>query len=138
MTEGKDMTQRKSETLDRALRSNDLFVLLFVLVLSETVLVLVLDRSLGNRISSLDQPSQHPNDPFQVSLANPIQFGIDRLERNEYIVNSSVFQSRTSCEVKKPILVFQALLPITLGKIERNRLGRSQPLISSVAFRTTK
>jgi hypothetical protein len=39
------LTQRKSETLDRALRSNALFLLLLVLVLSIAVLVLVLDPS---------------------------------------------------------------------------------------------
>jgi Putative transposase len=125
-----------SERVDRALRSNALFVLLLVLVLSIAVLVLVLDRSLRYRFSLLDQPSQHRHDPFQIGFANPIQFGIYRLERNEHIVNCSAFQSRTTSDLEKSILVFQALLPITLGNVEWNRLGRSQPLITSVAFRT--
>jgi hypothetical protein len=39
---------------------------------------------------------------------------------------------------KKTILVFQILLPITLGNVEWNRLSRSQPLITSVPLRTIK
>ena len=58
-----------------------LFVRFLVLLLSIAVLVLVLDRSFRYRISPLDQPSQHPNDPFQIGLANQIQFRIDRIER---------------------------------------------------------
>ena len=61
-----------SERADRALRSNALFVRFLVLVLSIAVLVLVLDRSLRYRISSLDESIQHRHDPFQVGLANPI------------------------------------------------------------------
>jgi hypothetical protein len=45
-----------SERVGRGLRSNALFVL---------SLVLVLDRSLRNRISSLDESSQHRYDPFK-------------------------------------------------------------------------
>jgi hypothetical protein len=51
-------------------------------------------------------------------------------------VNRSAFQSRTTSDLEKSILVFQALLPITLGNVECNRLGRSQPLITSMTFRT--
>ena len=56
-----------------------LFVRFLVLVLS--IAVLVLDRSLRYRISPLDQPSQHRNDPLQIGLANQIPFRIDRIER---------------------------------------------------------
>ena len=55
-----------------------MLLLVRVLSIAVLVLVLVLARFLRNRISPLDQSSQHPNDPFQVSLANPIPFGIDR------------------------------------------------------------
>ncbi len=97
-----------------------LFVRFLVLVVSIAVLVLVLDRSLRYRISPLDQPSQHRNDPFQVGLANPIQFRIDRLERNQYIVNCSAFQSRTTRNLEKPILVFQALLAVAFVRLSLN------------------
>jgi hypothetical protein len=43
-------------------------------------LLLVLDRSLGYRISPLDQLGQHRNDPFQVGLASHMPLGIDRIE----------------------------------------------------------
>jgi hypothetical protein len=56
-----------------------LFVRFLVLLLS--IAVLVLDRSFRYRISPLDQPSQYPNDPLQIGLANQIQFRIDRIER---------------------------------------------------------
>ena len=60
-----------SERFDRALRPNASFVLSFEL-----------DRSLRYRFRLLDHPSQHRNDSFQVTPANPIRFWIDRIERN--------------------------------------------------------
>jgi hypothetical protein len=117
-------------------------VLLLVLVLSIAVLVLVLvlvlETLLGYSVGSLYQSSEHRHDPFQIGFSNPIRFRIDRLERQEYIVNCSTFQSRATRNLKKSILVFQTLFPITLGNAEWNRLGRSQPLITSVALRTIK
>jgi hypothetical protein len=51
------LTQRKSETLDRALRSNALFLLLLVLVPSIAVLVLVLSIAVLVLVLVLD-PSE--------------------------------------------------------------------------------
>ncbi len=48
MTECEEGTLHKSKTLDRALRSDALFVLLLVLVLSIAVLVLVLEAIQGS------------------------------------------------------------------------------------------
>lgn len=51
-------------------------------------------------------------------------------------MNCIAFQGRTASDLEKSILVFQVLLPITLGNVEWNRLVRSQPLITGMTFRT--
>ena len=53
---------------------------LLVLVLSIAVLVLVLESALGDRLASLDQPSQHRDDSLQFRFAVPVGFVIDTFE----------------------------------------------------------
>ena len=53
-------------SVQRLVLAVSFFRLLLVLVLSIAVLVLVLECVFGNRLTSLDQSSQHRDDPFQV------------------------------------------------------------------------
>jgi len=112
-----------------------LFVLFLVLVLSIAVLVLVLGHSLRYCLGTLDQSSQHGHNPFQIGLANPIEFRIDRRKRNEDIMNRGTFQSRAARDLEESILVLEALLPIALLNIQRNGPGGSKPLVAHVSFR---
>jgi hypothetical protein len=55
--------------------------------------------------------------------------GIDRRELQDYIVNCSTFQSRTTSDLEKSILVLQALFVVAFGNSEWNGLGHLQLLI---------
>jgi hypothetical protein len=99
-----------SDRVDRALRSNALFVFSLVLVLS--IAVLVLDRFLRYRFRPLDQPSQHRHDPFQIGFPNSIQFGIDCVKQQKDIVDRGAFQCGATGNLEKPILVLRLCFPL--------------------------
>jgi hypothetical protein len=82
--------------------------------------------------------SNFRHDPFQIGFSDPVSFGIDPHYRQDYIVNCSAFQSRTTCNLKKSVRVPQTLFPVALGNVERNGLSRPRPLIPSLAFRTVQ
>jgi hypothetical protein len=108
-------------------------LLLLVLVLL-LLLVLVLDGILLNGLSSLDQFRQHRNDPFEIGFSNPRRFRVNRTRRFEYIMNRGTLQSRPTGDLEESILILETLLSVPLGNIQRNRLRRTQPLVSSMAI----
>jgi hypothetical protein len=71
----------------------------------------------------LDQPSQHPNDPFQVSLANPIPFGIDR--NLDALDCSSVCVISETVTISEPVhaSITKALRRIKFHPRVPNRIG---------------
>jgi hypothetical protein len=48
------------------------------------------------------------------------------------IVNRGTFQGRATGNLEEAILVFQALLAVSLGNVQRDRLRRSQSLVSAM------
>ncbi len=65
-----------------------------------------------------------------------IRFPTQAATNNEHFLNRSVLEGRTTSNIQKPRPIFQTSLSITLSKVERNRLGRSQPLITSMAMKS--
>jgi len=110
----------------------------FVLVLSIAVLVLVLDSILRDPGGSLNQSSQHQYDSFQISFAMAIRIILNRIANPQHVMNRRKFQGRPASDLTKTVLVLETLLSIALGDVQRNRLSRTQPLITSMSIRPAK
>ena len=57
-----------------------------------------------------------------MGFSNPCRFRVNRFERSEYIMNRSTFQSGPTRDLEKSILVLEALLSVSLGNVQRDRL----------------
>ena len=92
----------------------------FVLVLSIAVLVLVLvlDSFLSHGLFSLDQSSQHRDDPFQIRFASVIPFLVDCIANTQDIVYRSTFECRAPSDFEEAILVAEALFAVALGDVQ--------------------
>jgi hypothetical protein len=94
-----------------------------VLVLSAAVLVIVIDVSiircnrLGDTIEFHRHPSQHRHDPVEHRFHRSIILNLDAFGRQQYILNRSTLQGRTSCNVQKSSTIFEATLAVALGRI---------------------
>ncbi len=94
-----------------------------MLVLSLAVLVIVIDlriigcARLGDTIEFHRHPSQHRRDPVQHRFHRSIILNVDAFGRQQYILNRSTLQGRTSCNVQKSITIFKAAFTVALGGI---------------------
>jgi hypothetical protein len=86
-----------------------------------------------HRISSPSESTSRQSVPVLISTRGPLPDSSHQkqLKRPE---SHRIPQRRTASNVKNPRPIFQASFSITFGNVERNRLGRSQPLIPNMAM----
>jgi len=109
-------------------------VLAFVLVLSYAVLVLVLDRWLGDRTRSRNQPRQHRHDPLEHSFQFAIAIIVECVGCRQHVLDRSTFECRTAGNIEKATTIFEAAFAVAFCDVQWDLLRSTEPLIASVAM----
>ena len=112
----------------------------FFLVLSAAVLVLVivdciiLGLRFRDTIKFHRYPSQHRNDSLELPFHGQAQCCIQSARCNKSILDGGTFKCRSTSNVKETSSVLGTTFAVTFRNIQRDRLGGSQPLITSMAM----
>jgi hypothetical protein len=111
-----------------------------VLVLSEAVLVIVIDVSiircagLSDAIEFHRHPSQHCDHPMQHRFPRSIILDLNAFCRHQYVLDRGTLQGRTACDVEKSSTIFEAAFSVALGDVSWDRLCSTKPLIARVTM----
>ena len=63
---------------------------------------------------------------------------VDLIGCGKDVVNRSTFQGVSTGDVVKPMAILEAAFAATLGNVQRNGLGRAEPLASGVTIKTVE
>jgi hypothetical protein len=104
-----------------------------VLVLSEAVLVIVIDVSII-RCAGLSDAIESHRHPSQHRFHRSIILDLNAFCRHQYVLDRGTLQGRTACDVEKSSTIFEAAFSVALGDVSWDRLCSTKPLIARVTM----